>query len=318
MAELNLPSTITGETDSPIEGLTDFIGEAAETVNSVDEALGVLNRSLTSQGSIQFPSNLGNRSVQFQIKTRVKNKQRGTAGFSLGSLISLPIPANLSTGYNAQYGQEGLGVLGNQAMSMTERGIGTAQAIAELKDNGINLINEQAKAIAASASQEVAGVLGAAIGKTVGTNVGVGLATAGLAGIGVGALRGAGLAVNPHLAVLFEGMNFRNHTFNYKFAPRDEGESNSLRTIIKEFKNAMHPVADNGAFFEYPDEFLIKFPQDQFLFKIGSSVLTSFSIDYTPDGGSYFHNNGAPVSVALSLQFTELDILTKKEIGDDR
>ena len=311
--ELNLPSTVTGEPEGPLGGLRDFVGEAQETINSVDEALGVLNRSLTSQGSIQFPSNLGNRSVQFQIKTRVKNKQRGTAGFSLGSLISLPIPANLSTGYNAQYSQQGLQVLGAAAQRITEQGGGISAAIKEAKDSGIQVAAEQAKAIAASASPEIAGILAAAVGGPL-----TGGLAAGLTGLGVGALRGAGLAVNPHLAVLFEGMNFRNHTFNYKFAPRDEGESNSLRTIIKEFKNAMHPVADNGAFFEYPDEFLIKFPQDQFLFKIGSSVLTSFSIDYTPDGGSYFHNNGAPVSVALSLQFTELDILTKKEIGDDR
>ena len=80
----------------------------------------------------------------------------------------------------------------------------------------------------------------------------------------------------------------------------------------------MHPTSDGGAFFQYPDEFLITFPSDQFLFKIGTSVLTSFTVDYTPDGGSYFHVNGAPVSVAMSLQFTELDILTKTEIGEGR
>lgn len=299
---------------SSFGGLSKLTSAAADAVADAERTIS----EISGGGGMQFPSDLGSRAVHFQVKTRQREKQRSPTGFGGGSLISLPIPANLSTGYGAVYGQQGLGVLGNAAKTMTENGVSTSQAITELRDNGVNLINEQAKAIVASASQEVAGVLGAAIGKTVGTNVGVGLATAGLAGIGVGALRGAGLAVNPHLAVLFEGMNFRTHTFNYKFAARDAGESSSLHEIIKTFKMAMHPTADNGAFFEYPDEFLISFPQDQYLFKIGTSVLSSFNIDYTPDGGSYFHQNGAPVSVSMSLQFTELDILTKAEIGEDK
>jgi len=264
-------------------------------------------------GGMQFPSDLGSRAVHFQVKTRQRAKQRDPAGHSDGSLIALPIPANLSTGYGAVYGQQGLGVLGAESKRIVEQGGGVGAAIKEVRDSGIETVVEQAKALAASSSVEVAGILAAAVGGPLAGGV-----TAGLAGIGVGALRGAGLAVNPHLAVLFEGMNFRSHTFNYKFSARDQGESASLADIITTFKSAMHPTADAGAFFEYPDEFLISFPQDVYLFKIGTSVLTSFNIDYTPDGGSYFHQNGAPVSVSMSLQFTELDILTKQEINEGR
>lgn len=79
----------------------------------------------------------------------------------------------------------------------------------------------------------------------------------------------------------------------------------------------MHPSIDGKAFFKYPDEFDIRFPNDQgFLFEIGKSVLRDFSLNYTPDGGSYFHKNGAPVSVQMSMTFVEIDILTKQEIGN--
>jgi hypothetical protein len=81
----------------------------------------------------------------------------------------------------------------------------------------------------------------------------------------------------------------------------------------------MAPKIDGLAFFDYPDEFIISFPKNEsFLFKIGTSVLTDFTVNYTPDGGSYFHENGAPVSVSMSLSFTELDVITKDKIAQGR
>ena len=284
-----------------------------ETINSVSDSLGKLNKSLSGGNGLRFPSDLGSRAVHFKIQTREREKQRIGTSTKPGALIALPIPSNLQTGYGASYGQQGIGVLGETGRAIIQGSENVNQALAELKNQGINALSEQAKAIAASSSAEVAGVIAAAIGGPL-----TGLSAAALTGLGVGGLLGAGLAVNPHLAVLFEGMNFRNHTFSYKFSARDESESNSLKNIIKEFKNAMHPTEKGLAFFQYPDEFKISFPQDEFLFKVGNSVLTNFAIDYTPDGGSYFHQNGAPVSVSLSLQFTELDILTKDEIAEGR
>ena len=288
--------------------------EPSPVTQASQDATAALDKPLKVSQGLSFPSNLGSRAVFFQVKTRNRAKQRDPANHLDGSVVGLPIPANLSTGYGAVYSQQGLGVLGAKAESIIEGNQTLQQNLADIRETGISTILEQAKAIAASASPEAAALLGGVAGGGIGT-AGV---TAALAGIGVGALRGAGLAVNPHLAVLFEGMNFRNHTFNYKFAARDAGESSTLKSIIDIFKIAMHPTSDGGAFFQYPDEFLITFPSDQFLFKIGTSVLTSFTVDYTPDGGSYFHVNGAPVSVAMSLQFTELDILTKTEIGEGR
>ena len=82
---------------------------------------------------------------------------------------------------------------------------------------------------------------------------------------------------------------------------------------------AMHPTKDGLAFFNYPDEFEIDFsqpdPDVNYLFNIGNSVLSSFNINYQPDGGSHYHVNGAPVSLGLSLNFTEIEYNTKEEIG---
>ena len=283
------------------------------TTTSSSEALGKLTRGISSSGSLSFPEDLSQHAVIFQVKKRERDTVKKTTSTRNGSAIALPIPANLATGYNAQYSQTGLGVLGNAAQDLMAGNQVNAQSLRDLiQTEGGNLVSEQAKAIAADASVEVAALLGGLVAGPAGLGVG-----AAAAGIARGALAGARLAVNPHLAVLFEGVGFRNHSFQYKFAARSQSESNTLKSIIKVFKTAMVPSLDNLAFFNYPDEFDITFPgKEEFLFKIGTSVLTDFQINYTPDGASYFHSNGAPVSVTLSMAFTEIDILTKKEIED--
>ena len=82
----------------------------------------------------------------------------------------------------------------------------------------------------------------------------------------------------------------------------------------------MHPEVEGAAFFKYPDEFAIAFSgkNENFMFNFGTSVLSDFQVNYNPDGGSYFHTDGAPVSVGMQLTFTEIDILTKDQIAKGR
>ena len=141
---------------------------------------------------------------------------------------------------------------------------------------------------------------------------------------GKGAMLSAGIARNPHMAQIFENVNFRSHTFSYKLTPKNKKESLILKDIIKYFKVAMHPNYFLGNhFFDYPLQFDIDIMHDSrggnpFMFNIGPSVLTSMSANYTPDG-PYFHDFNelkAPLSVEISLSFTELKIVTQQEILD--
>jgi len=294
-----------------------FLKDAAKKLaNDVKEdALNTLSEGLSGGGGIMFPDDLGSNKIVFQIKTRERETTSTPIQVKNGATIALPIPTSLSTGYGAQYAQVGLGVLGSQAQDFVEDGPSTQSAVDKITSGQVSdALTGQAKAILASAGIEAAGLVGGLVG-------GIGGAAVGTAAVGAarGALAGARIAVNPHLAVLFEGVGFRNHSFQYKFSPRNSGESSAIKDIIFEFKNAMHPSKEGLAFFNYPDEFDISFPNNEkFLFKIGTSVLTDFQINYNPDGGSYFHFNGAPVSVSMSMSFTELDVLTKSEIGDGR
>jgi hypothetical protein len=278
-----------------------------ETVNK----LARLQKPIQNIGSFTFPPDLDTHYITFTSFSRGRTKRGSVRQPRETGSISLPIPNNLSTGYGAQYSEVGLQVLGNAAQDFVRGGGTVRSAVDQFKiGEAGELLGAQAAAIGASIAPEVGALLGGAMGGVLGLPVG-----AALAGGVRGAMSGAGLAVNPHMAVLFEGVNFRTHTFNYKFSPRSSSESLTLDEIIFTFKFAMHPGKDGLAFFNYPDEFEIEFSHPDYLFNIGNSVLTSFNVSYQPDGGSHYHHNGAPVSIGLQLAFTEIDINTKEEIG---
>jgi hypothetical protein len=288
----------------------------SSTTATNDALAGIDERQQPFAISLQINS----PAVHFVINDRQKEKKKNFGGGVVG-VIGLPVPANLSTGYGMAYDTgTGLGVLGSQAYQAA-RNSGDVQGIVQnlAGDNAIDAVKQAAVASAASVGPQIAAALGAAAASgMVGAAAGAAVGNA-LGGIGQGALAGAGLAVNPHLAVLFTGPRFRVHQFNYKITPKSAGESTALTETIKQFKLAMAPSVDGLAFFDYPNEFYIRFPANsQHLFRIGASVLTDFTVNYTPDGGSYFHDNGAPVSVAMSLSFTEIDVITKAKIQEGR
>jgi len=290
----------------------DFAAEAEATVASLD-FLSELESGLFDSSGVRFPNDITDNYITFTAKNRGKKTKLMSTKDGGGGSITLPIPSNLSTGYNAQYDTgTGIGVVGefarNEFAGMDNSISAGAAAV------------EQLKAIGLSASPELGALLGGAIADKFGAGaLGLGVGAA-FAGAARGAAVGAGIAVNPHLAVIFSGVNFRTHQFQYKFSPRDASESDNLKNIIKKFKLNMHPSIESAAFFKYPNEFDIEFSSSHknYLFEFGTSVLTDFQINYNPDGGSYFHDNGAPVSVGLSLTFTEIDIITQDKINEGR
>lgn len=146
---------------------------------------------------------------------------------------------------------------------------------------------------------------------------------------GVGILVGAqlGQAANSKKEMLFKGVNFREFTFDYKFAPRSVDELKLVENIIKMFKFHMHPEYVEGSgnyLFLYPSEFDILYynngDENRHLPRYTSCVLTGMNVQYTPN--AYFtafgegSARGAPTEINITLQFKELAQLTKREIMD--
>jgi len=127
-----------------------------------------------------------------------------------------------------------------------------------------------------------------------------------------------GQAINPHLEMFFENVDFRTFTFDFKLAPRNASEAKVIREIVNLFKYAAAPAYEGnspgGVFFVYPNVFETTFFNEDQTHKIAQSALTSVSVNYTASGiNSTFYDN-YPLETQLNLTFTELEIMHKGKI----
>jgi len=158
---------------------------------------------------------------------------------------------------------------------------------------------------------------------------GVGLGEA----IGLGDISGAitkisGFAENPFSEVVFEKVNHRQFNYTFNLQARNKDEVEDIDKICKLFKFHMHPELENdisgGRYFKVPSEFEIHYAYqgqiNNYLNKISRCVLTDVAIDYGGDQFSTFRQfddqGAAPVSVSLTLSFTETEIMTKEMIAE--
>lgn len=129
-----------------------------------------------------------------------------------------------------------------------------------------------------------------------------------------------GFAMNPQLLVLFRGIGFRSFQYDFVFTPKNESESAAVRNIIRAFRFHAHPELgiQYGLYYVAPSTFDIEFVHkgalNKNIHKVKSCVLTNYSVDYAPFGWSTYVD-GMPIQTKLSLQFKEIEIITKEEIA---
>ena len=137
---------------------------------------------------------------------------------------------------------------------------------------------------------------------------------------GAEAARRAGIAINPVLNQFFEGVPFRNFTFEFEFNPKSEKEAEQVNKIIYGFRKSMLPGLNDitkdggvvGGIFKYPNRFNIRLegPIKDKVDGYLPSYLSNMSVNHT--GGQKFSvfRDGQPVRSTMSLQFIETEILT--------
>ena len=141
---------------------------------------------------------------------------------------------------------------------------------------------------------------------------------------GTGMLAAGGRAVNNHIGLVYKGPGqFRTHDFTFNFFPKIQDDSDVIKKILKDLQNGMLPRmsgptlsegrAITAPFFLAPRHWDIEFhagasQHDDYLFKIGKSVIKSMSVNHDPNSTVSFHNDGSPVQTTLSLQFQEIEL----------
>ena len=287
---------------------------------------------LAKGSHIVFPGELltSDHFVNFMVSKNYQFQRREVKDYEFR--VTLPLPANLQTQYNAKYNHDAVGVVGQAAGSEASKSDGTIGDIANrIGDNWKKYVSTGAKMnVVASLLNAQAGTLaGAAVGSfggQIGTLLG---AAAGAVATGLvkGGQAGLGIAVNPHRAVLFDGPDFRRHSFNYRLVPKNARESRDLKNLIHIFKQAMLPAyIHDKHFFNYPRQFDIDIPlgssseKSPFVHDIKASVLTAFNVNYHATGPHYHEAGGglkAPVAVDISMEFLEITVTTRDDTEDD-
>ncbi len=297
----------------------------------------LLPRSMNTAG-LTFPSDIDDEHfIKIDAVKRSKqtiNEPKGKKKI-LKSIV-LPIPGNLQVAYQADYENKGLGIIGGaSAGRVTANSIGR-RSISDItnrvvnKFNNLGLDDQSLTEVGTAALVGGATVVGARAG---GALAGFLIGAGGIGSVVTGQLLQEGIAINPHLAVIFRGVGFREHGFQYKFVARNQSESDTLKNIIEAFRFHMLPSnaiggsgTTVGLAFDYPDEFELSFSEKikSNLYEIGTSVLKNMQVTYNGENlPIFFEDTGAPVSIALTLQFQEVKLYTRdgfseysSELGD--
>lgn len=126
----------------------------------------------------------------------------------------------------------------------------------------------------------------------------------------------SGRITNQNLELLFSSMNLRQFNFAFEMVPRSREEAIMVRKIIRFFKQGSSPK--KSALGSGNSSFYIKTPNVfRMAYKKGSDYIKGLnkfkicacqgvSVNYAPNGYSSYVLDSQPVTVSLSLGFTEL------------
>lgn len=123
-----------------------------------------------------------------------------------------------------------------------------------------------------------------------------------------------GQVLNPNLELLFQGPQLRPFNYTFKMSARSSTEANTIKKIIKYFKQNMATKKGTNVFLKAPNVFKIQYQygnsrkEHKSLNLIKVCALTNCSVDYTPLGTymTYSDVEGTMVAYTMTLSFQEL------------
>lgn len=228
---------------------------------------------------------------------------------SIGDVIILPMPSNISDNNAVGYGEDSLDVLGAAAgqiaMNVMKSGktagggkvSDATQAITDAFGNAVNDVNKFGGVAVDAFTRSLAASAAGIIGANVTANQ---LLT-----------RSTGQILNPNMELLFSGPTLRQFQFQFKLTPREEQESYQIKSIIRSFKKNMAPqTGEENAYLKTPRVFELRYRKGNtdhpFLNKFKQCALTNMSVNYTGEGVYATYADATPVSMIMTLDFREL------------
>jgi len=140
--------------------------------------------------------------------------------------------------------------------------------------------------------------------------------------------RGFGIIPNSNLELLFNSPELRQFSFSYRMSPRSSSEARNVKRIIRFFKQGMAPRKQTGQagqasfFLGTPNVFKLRYRTGKDkpisgLNKFKVCALTSFSVNYAPEGNWAAYDEGQPVTLTMTMQFSELEPIYNTDYQTD-
>jgi len=239
--------------------------------------------------------------------------QYESAGDDYKSIL-MYMPEDISTGFKANWGGKAVSNIG-------------ADALRAAGAEGFKKIGEGIDAIADASQRALALTGSAALRKSIQAITGDVLSNNDIFG-GI-----SGAILNPNTELLFDSVDMRNFTLNFKMVPRYADEADVINEICKIFKACTLPSKDPGEVFAQRNDgitagfigvpklckvhFMVGSNENTYLPKFKMCAITEVSVNYTPDGAYATYNNDAPVATVLSVSFQETKLVFADEILND-
>ncbi len=272
--------------------MADFI------IPTVEEVI-ASRRDATSYSELRFPDDLGAHAIILNFSDYSFDRSANTVSTVTTSSICLPIPTDLQDNTNIRYQGYELGAIGDLSREVAGAAVGASSA-----DQAVRQVIDSGKLNGAAVTQAL---------------------KAGLASMDNSVVKGAesalGMVVNPHLALTFDTIELKTHSFEWQLAPTSPSESVRLAKIIKTIKRSILPSFENDkarVFLKYPkvvDVFFLG-SEPGFLYFFKRCMVTSFETNYAGAGTPAFLPNGRPAFVRMRLSLQEMEIHTAEDYGD--
>lgn len=257
----------------------------------------------------RYPRNLGNVNlhpaiIQFQFFERGGFNKQGIGVASASDTIQLYQPEQASAPSTTSWDTEQFGIVGNAVTEMLKGGT-SAQDIGGAVSGAMARIKHQA----------VFNTVAKGINSTKALQGDVNVT-----GMGVGG-QIAGKIPNPYAVAVFRGIDFRKFQFVFKFTPLSEEDCVLVDNIVRTFRKHQLPYyADQGAFLNYPSEagiaYFFKGKVNKFLPRFKKAVCTGVDVDYIGAGTFSVFRNGMPVSITVTTNWMETELVTRQDVED--
>jgi hypothetical protein len=272
-----------------IDGLTDSIGQIKTTTTGKQKSINTQTPSVA-----ETPE--ANLFVERPPTVR------------LDTAITMYMPTTVSVTYGANYTDTEIGTVAAKGKEVVEAFTSASRDV----DTQKKVIPETLKLV--GEDLELAGI-----------------ATAGAAVPGAQGLREAieiqeGVITADRMELAFKGVGKRKFQYSFKMIPRNREEADEIQKIIYAFKFNMLPEFQSGSKSRkmvvpntFDIQYMYKGAENSYLNKVSTCVLENMTVSQGGDRYKTFseNENGAPpVETTITLDFQELEIITRERVEE--